>query len=800
MNTTNYFKVFIRSFFKYFGFNILNFFCLVIGIISFFMTLSYINNEYSYDKHHNNYSKIYRIGQIRKTLDNEEKSVKVPFPLSDALLSDYSNKITDVVRIFPGNKSRHRIQRDEDVFFAKNFYFVDSAFFKLFNYNHIYSQQTPILDRPNTAVISEKAAKLLFKDENPIGKSFNWKYGTVEVIGVFKLPENKSHMNVDYAVSLQTMQDLYGGTLPQGWVWTSCWTYFKVNNEKDINVLEGGLSNLVKKNYGEIASEMELFIQPLTDIHLNSHYLYEMNVNGSKVIVIILFIVLGFIILACITSLLNFLFIFYSQRSKEIGLKRVFGESKFKFSISIFLISFLYVFATSIVIFILLVIFKDYSVFGLEFSKILSPRILLFFITLCISFGITSSLIVGHHFFSRSLSGLLINKVNYLSRKFSLQEIFAISILLSCAVILTSTFFINKQIQFIKQFDYGFDKDNIIIVRSSDANIRHKYQAFADELSSYNEIENVSGMQYLIGEESEFFPYHPQELAPRNKGYLYKTNWVRHGFFETFNIKILAGRSFSKEFRNDEINSIIINKTLVEQLGWRTNEAIGKKFKYHGTDHFSSVIGVIDNIKFSSLHNLNEPLIFDMADKERRLNLKVNYIAIKYNSKRNDQTINLINEVWNKYTKEPMEYFFFNEELDNIYRNEQRLGRIVLTLTFIILFVSLLSLYSIFGILVKRKEKSVSIRRILGNTSIGTAKYLTIYLSKLFAVAYILGTIISMFVINKWLNNYAEHIQIKATHYIPIFSTMILAFFATIFVHIIHSIRSDYVTILKNNE
>ncbi|MBE9517087.1 MAG: ABC transporter permease, partial [Bacteroidetes bacterium] len=298
----------IRNILKHFNYSILNILGLAIGISSFLFILIYVTDELKYDRFHENHENIYRMNRLYDSNDINEDAATMSFPFGPALAADYPDMVKSMVRFFDFQVSEMLFENLEDTtnvlkFNEEWFYLADSNVFQMFTFPLLEGDPATVLNRPNTIVLSESTAKKYFGDTPAIGKSLRMEEQIVfEVSGIMKdLPE-QSHFKIDMLASLSSFRALQRGQFPQTWIWNPCWTYVELYDNITQEQLEAQLADFHLRQYADFKDQkITLYMQPLADIHLQSHHEYEMHPNGKLSYIKILSIIGIFVlILACI--------------------------------------------------------------------------------------------------------------------------------------------------------------------------------------------------------------------------------------------------------------------------------------------------------------------------------------------------------------------------------------------------------------------------------------------------------------------------------------------------------------------
>ena len=269
--------------------------------------------------------------------DVNEDAATCSFPLAPTVIEDYPNLFENTVRMFNNfnNQTFVEYQKNENEvvkFNETKLYLVDSTMFDIFTFSFIKGDPKTVLDRPNTMVITETIASKYFGNEDPIGKLLRLEEQdnmNFEVTGVIEDLPSQSHFDIDMFGSLSTMRQLMNGTLPQTWIWNPCWTYLLLKDGVTQQMVEDQLPQFYLNHYPDLSDQdVTLYLQPLSDIHLKSHHDYEMHPNSNiQYVYILSTIALIVLLLACI-NFMNLTTANSANRSKEIGIKKVFGSSR----------------------------------------------------------------------------------------------------------------------------------------------------------------------------------------------------------------------------------------------------------------------------------------------------------------------------------------------------------------------------------------------------------------------------------------------------------------------------------------
>jgi putative ABC transport system permease protein len=233
---------------------------------------------------------------------------------------------------------------------------------------------------------------------------------------------------------------------------------------------------------------------------------------------------------------------------------------------------------------------------------------------------------------------------------------------------------------------------------------------------------------------------------------------VRSDFIETFDIKVVAGRAFSKDILSDTADAIMINEKMAMNLGWTNEEALGKRIIHDGDER---VIGVFQDFHILSVHKPMNNFILDMVRIPGFATNMTNYIAIRVNTSSYKKILSTIEEEWNVLApNRPFEYSFLDQELQDLYDDEDMFGRFSVMLTILALLIASLGLIGLTSYIAEQRTKEIGIRRAMGATFASVIRLLSNEFVRLIMLANLIAWPIAYLVANNWLNNFTKRIPV----------------------------------------
>jgi putative ABC transport system permease protein len=788
----NYLKIAIRNLARYKLYTTINISGLSIGIASFILIWIYIFDELSYDKYHTRADNIFRLVNIYDFEGVGEESASSPFPVAWTLKNDYPHLIKNVTRVFNRQVPRTLIENGDIVYNERNFFFADSSFFQMFDYEFILGNEKSALNEINSVVITQSTAKRYFRDDNPIGQTIRVeKQLDLKVTGVIKDVPLNSHFTFDMMASLSTMRKPYGGQLPKTWVWNPCWTYLHIESDKE-NELESFFPLFVEKYFFDAEKEnISLYLQPLNDIHLKSKLDYEIEPNSNSLYIKILQAIAFFLLIIAIINYVNLATATSSGRSKEIGIKKVFGASRrqliYQFLFESTLLSIFALIVSLVIIDLLLPTFNSFTGKEISISILLQPDYLIYITAIGFGTGILSGLYPAIYLSVFNPILVLNNKLQQVTKSGLGRKALVITQFIISIVLIIITINIFNQITYLSSADTGFDKENIILLPINGTKIARGYEPFKEELLKNPNIINVTAIDDIIGVAHNTHEFRPEGF-PEKKWQFYPALVVRYDFLETFNIKLLAGRAYSEEMKTDPEKGMLINEAMVKHQGWNSNdEAIGKKF--HSLGGEERIIGVFRNFNATSLHESSGPFVLNIKEDPGAVRFFLKYIAIKVVPENKKEVITFIEKIWEETEKgRPFEYMWLDDELNQLYDDELVLGSLALILTIIIIFIALLGLFGLTAFMTEQRSREIGIRLVFGAGEFSIIKLVSVEFIQLLIIAIAFAWPLSYWLIDEWLSYFAHKSDINWISFIygaaiatflALFITISRAYFAS---------------------
>jgi len=751
----NYLKLAFRSLFKQKMASVINLLGLSVGISACLIVLLYINEETSYDKFLENSERIYRLEG--KTLNgNNERHWTSTTAQIKGLVGESLPEIEAVTRIL--DEDEVVIRTKDHMFKEKFFFYADDNFFTVLNYPLKEGDAATALVNPYSIVITAEMAEKYFGNAPAKGEVLDCNGTPYTVTGVFAAGSGKSHFNVKFLASMSSIHE-DAKYLFEDWI-NVFYTYALVTKGADISALE-------KKSESLIGAARELppglvksvYFHQLSDIHLDGNAEREFANNTDRIYIKILgFIALFILVLACI-NYVNLATSRSAIRSKEVGIRKTIGALKSNL-ITQFMVESLVTTGITVLLavgltFLILPFFNDALGKSLSlgaFSPVLLIAILL---GLWIGIGLLAGLYPAFFLASFDPAKVLMGSGKGAGgsgrsgrfRKALVVFQFAIAVVL---ILLTKTVF--NQMNYLSSTDLGFEKENVIVVKTPFA-ASSNIPTFKAQLLLNSSITNVAASSEVPGKRVRFLNVWWDELeAP----IALRTTMVDVDYLSAMNIAVVKGRGFDASFPTDSASAFMLNEQAVKNIGWE--DPIGKDFEflYNGSTKEGKIIGVFKDYHQNSMHSSVEPLIMHIAPKW------FGYVSIRYNANNIDEVKTHVQKTWlSMYPELPFDYFFLDDSYEELYAEETKLQWLFVVFSILAIFIACLGLLGLTMFSIEQRTKEIGVRKVLGASAGNLVVLLSRDFIKLVVIAFLIGAPLAWFLMDWWLAGFAYHASIN---------------------------------------
>ncbi|HEX6227332.1 MAG TPA: FtsX-like permease family protein [Chryseolinea sp.] len=800
----NYFTVFKRSFIKQKGYSFLNIFGLAIGISCFLLISLYIKDEYSFDRMHAKSDRIYRIHEIFQSEGVGERSASQPFPVATALMNDHPSQILSAVRIFNFQAPALALSTmdNEKEFNESRLFFADSTFFDVFDFPLVEGDPREALAKPLSIVITESMARKYFDNENPMGKFLRFQgRQNLMVTGVLKDVPANTHFQFDFLVSFQTLiPEIYNESVPERWhwYWNPCWTYLLFKDKEAAGQVQAAMPAFVKKYFPEyVRDDISMELMPLTDIHLKSNMDYEIQPNGNLTTIYVFASIAFFVLLIACINFINLSTARAAKRAKEVGMRKTLGGQKFQlvgqFLFESILLCLISVFIAVVVVALVLPLFNAFAEKDLAIGVLLEPFYLglLILLPLGVGFlaGIYPAFVLSSFRPIVALKSLTAQEKGGGFRKALVVVQFTLSIIL-----LIGTGVAIDQLEMLQHSDTGFTRENVVMVPVSRTPIAKNYLSLRNEFLRNPNTVGVTAIEEILGAKHQVGNYLIEGVETSKP---FPRLNIRHDFIKTFDIPLVAGRDYSEDIPTDDSLALMVNETFVRQMGWKSNEeAIGKKF---GNSANRMIVGVVKDFNFASRHQPIHPLVLDLNTQDEAFEIFIKYMAVRITGKDVPGTLAWLESQWKAQMPGwPFQYFFLENDLEKLYKAENKMSKITFIFSGLSILVACLGLFGLSTYTAEQRKKEMSIRKVLGSSDSEIFLLFSKHFFVLILIANVVAFPVAYVIMKQWLANFAYQVSIDLTLFLLAGLAAIVIAFVTIAYQALRTANNNPADVLKN--
>lgn len=763
----NYLIIAFRNLLKYKSITFINISGLAIGMTCCILILLYVQYELSYDRFHRDADRLFRVAWT-----GENPQTRTPHPLAQAMAADFP-EVESAVSISPIwgpalTRPKIPVRYEEKRFEEPGVFSADSTFFEVFSFALKQGNPRTALQEPLGIVITEEMVQKYFESADPLGKTL--KVGEEEtefhVTGVMENIPANSHFHFDFLISYVTLKYRETGEY-YTWADFGHYNYIRLKKGIDPKTVEAKIPAWVSK-YLDWPQEwidtlqqgrIGFRLQPITDIHLHSKLRWELEANSSIAYIYIFSATAFFILLLACINFVNLSTARSSKRAREVGMRKVLGGTRGQlvgqFLSESLLISVISLLLSLALIELVLPAFNAFTERPLAMNYFQNAGLLAGLGGIILIVGMVAGMYPAFYLSAfrpvKVLKGVLSGKSsNVTFRRVLVAAQFAIAIAL-----IAGTGIVSSQLNYLRHKNLGFEPQQVLAIPFKDNDsLRERCEAIKGELLQYPGILAASAVSNVPGERFNQNPVHwPSDSAERQVEV--SEARVDPDFFRTLRIEIAAGRGFSKEYPSDVENAFMLNETAARQFGWEN--PVGQELVWYDDEIIrrGTVIGVVKDFHFQSLHKNIEPLLFQVMPSE------FNYLLVKINAGQVSGALSFIKTKWKAFDPNGgFEYSFLDEDFSRLYRAEERMESIFSVFTLLTLFIACLGLFGLVSFIVEQRTKEIGIRKVMGASVSG----LVLLFSKEFALLILAANIIAwplaFVAMNRWLHDFAYRVDI----------------------------------------
>jgi len=755
----NYIKTAWRNMRRNKGNAVINIAGLGVGLACFVLILLYTGYEFSFEQHNPNAGRVYRIYVEHEKPDRVYRVASTPVPLVEALEKEIPEIEAFTRYQYLPNLA---VKYGDNNFVERQMVAVDPGVFDTLGFRLIAGDPATALQDMYTAVVTQDIARKYFGDADPLGKTLTVDNSISFMIrGIMRNHPANSDFTPDILISFASIKEMYGPGYATNWLSQVLQSFVLLPPQHSVPVLEEKIAACFEK-YRARENDLRTFrLENLGRMHLFSIF------GDRRITTVSIFLGVGILILlmACI-NFMNLATARSAKRAREVAMRKVAGAKRNQIIAQFLGESFVYVFLAFLLALLLsaalLPLLRNITGQPLVMAGILQAPLPVVLLSAWLVVGFLSGSYPAFYLSAFRPAGIFQGAAGSSRKGAGFRRILVVFQFTISIILIAATFAIIHQINYMAGKSLGFRKNQILVLRTPP---RRSIQPFKVMLQDNPDILSVTGSAMLPHSIGRYNTV-TWEGAVADESVTIIHNTVDHDFLKTFEIPLVQGRDFSREFpsdvqvgsrRSDDAGAVIINETAARRFGWKN--PIGKKViqTYGELRIYYTVIGVIKDFHFTSLRNPIVPLkIFVRPD------LNANYISIKVRPENIPHTLETIQFTWTQFNPGyPFEYFFYDSVFERRFQQERSLLILFQYFSFLAIFIACLGLFGLASFAAEQRTKEIGIRKILGATSRGLVLLLGGQFSRWVLIANLIAWPLAYVGVSRWLAGYAYHASMR---------------------------------------
>lgn len=760
----NYFKVAFRNILKYKFFSFINIFGMAVGVTSCLLIILYIADELSYDRFHKDADRIYQVGLHGLLGGQEVYTSNTCPPMAATLVTDFP-AVESSTRL--NNDGPMVIRKGDHIFREEKIYYADSNFFFFFSYPLKEGDPLTALAEPNSIVLTERTAQKYFAGENPLGQlvTIGNDKRTFKVTGIAKNPPTNTHFTFNVLLSAVSHERMKTHV----WLNNFMYTYFKLKPNTTVDQVTDKFAAMTEKYVGpEIEKFMGTTLKQLResggefgynavniqDIHLRPIAQDGMEPAGNIMYVYFFGGIGVFIIIIACINFMNLSTARSAGRAKEVGLRKALGSLRTQMVNQFLAESMLYAIVSILVAvaacYFLLPAFNLISGKELGMAVFSEPVFVAAIVGLALVIGLAAGSYPAFYLTSFSAVEVLKGKIRSGVKSKGIRSFLVVFQFFLSIFLIIFTAEVYQQIRFMQNRNIGIDKNNVLIIPAA-YRLGANKEPFKNALSQESNVVKVSFT-------NNYFPGVNNTTVIKTVGseqdHIMGQYYADYDHQDVMKFEMREGRYFSREFPSDTM-AVVINEAAASEFGFKPGAAVGGEiiFNDEGAKKMT-VVGVVKDFNFESLKSKVRPISI-------MLHKNAGNILVRYSGNPQD-FIKTTERLWKQYgSDEPFEYTFLDQEFDQLFRSEQRMGKIFTIFTGIAILIACLGLFALAAFTSEQRTKEIGIRKSMGATVFGLTVLLSREFTRLVVFAFVPAALLAWYVSYTWLQGFAYRVDIN---------------------------------------
>ncbi|RQO75041.1 cell division protein FtsX [Pedobacter sp. KBW06] len=783
-------KIALRNLWKNKGYTLINVGGLAIGLASCMILLLYVAYEWSFDKQTSGYERTYVVYNNQKNGDHT-----VNFPWTPGVLADeLRTKIPGITRASKSTYPAEHLISYNHQNFKKKAVFTDTAFLKIFDYKVLQGNRDQMLKNPNAVVLTQRMAKILFGNENPINKTVKID-GKEDLIveGVIEDVPVTSSIQFDYLGSwaMFLKQNVWAQENEKNWGNNYCLTVLQIQDNSFFERVTAEIKGVYQRNQKENRNFAS--IHPISKWHLYNKFENGKSVGG-KIDSLRIFLLLAFCILliACI-NFMNLSTARSEKRAKEVGVRKAIGAARKSLIAQFMMESVLLAFFGMVVAFMLMEISLPY------FNSILNTNLTINykdweFWSVLITLTLFTGLVAGSYpaFYLSSFNPVRVLKGFNLpgNSSLSIRKVLVVFQFVFAVCLIICTVVIYQQLNYVKNKPVGYNRAGLVeIPVEGRLLIGGKMKLLREQLLKSGAVTNASMFSTSLSRGGNNTSGVSWPGKNPKVDVLVNFRFAHYDFAATLGTKMVMGREFSPQYADS--GKVIINETAVKVMS--LSNPVGKVITWGGEK--LTVIGVVKDFVMETPYQTVTPMIMmvnSTGDGEGVLVMRLN--PTQSISASMQQITTLVKEMNPDF---PVDATFLSDSFEAKFQNEKVLGILANWFGGFSIFISCLGLLGLSLFMAEQRRKEISIRKVLGASMMNILTLLNKDFVKLVAIANLIAFPLAYIMISQWLSAFEFRISISFIPFAIAIGLSLLIAFLTVSAQSVKVAKSNPIDALK---
>lgn len=766
---------------------------LALGLAGVLFISIWIGHELSYDRFHEDHERIYRVEALLDWSDDPFVWAVAPGPLAADIRKDYP-EVESAVHMLRGY--RPVIKNKGQLMDAEDLYFVSPSFLNMFSFELLHGNRDRVLTEPYSIVLTESEAMKLFGKADVLGETLEINVlqlkddNVFTVTGVIADPSSNSHLRPAYLLPFFILNEKTQGQ--NNWRMYNFPTYIKLKEGVDAENFNKKISRYLQTKDKEASGRM--FLNPLNRLYLFRDPGFDdlAYPDGDKGPIgrVILFGVIGIalLLLACI-NFINLSTACGASRAKEIGIRKVSGAGRRQLVTSLFSESFIQTMASAvfsvIIVIALTPLFNRLTGLQTGINYLFNLRNIIIIIAVTVLTSLLAGLYPALVLSSFRPVKVLRSNTSDNTQGEGLRKILVVTQLIMSIVFIFSIIVMNRQIRFMQNTELGFDKEQVMVInpRVGFGNTDH----LAEELVRIPGVNKVALGGNVPVNMGNWQALSEWDGNTDEKALKFHIMQVDDNYIDLLGINIGQGRQLMKGNAREEV---IVNEAAIRLMGMK--DPLGKKIRRNKRDY--EIVGIADDFYFSKLTKEVAPVFIFKDDKWAYARL-----FLKLESGSGFALVDRISSVIKESDPTvPPNFYFLDDEVNRYYEQERRLSKLINIATILSIVISAIGLFSLTAYATRKRYKEIGVRKVHGAPVSGLLVMLQKQLGMLILIASIIALPLAYYIVNRWLENYARHIEVGVDFFALTLLSVIIIASLTVSYHTFRTTRLNPADVLRD--